>query len=128
MKNEKRNTEFSNEDPDGLQRVDSTNQYTNILSTMVKEFSETVQRRTWRSALGASLTTAGTALASAGFGWNTALAIICAGAGGYLLFLDGQTKKDEDRRNVGKKEGEKRKKEILDRERMILKQMEEGEV
>ena len=70
--------------------------YSEITNTLIKDFSETVKRRTWRSALGTGLVTAGTTLATAGFGWNTLIAVVCSGVGGYLLWLDGSTKKKED--------------------------------
>ncbi len=82
--------------------------YSEITNTLIKDFSETVKRRTWRSALGTGLVTAGTTLATAGFGWNTLIAVVCSGVGGYLLWLDGTTKKKEDEYNkILKQEKEK---------------------
>lgn len=75
------------------------NTYKQVTETLVKDFSETIKRRTWRSALGTGLVTAGTTLATAGFGWNTLIAAVCSGVGGYLLWLDGSTKKKEDQYN-----------------------------
>ena len=97
---------------DGLRESDNSNKLYNAGLAVVKEVSKTAERRTWRSGLGTALLTVGTTFATAGFGWNTLIAVVCSGVGGYLLWVDGTTKKNEDIEKKNKEVKEKNHKNI----------------